>query len=416
MTQSPLPPPLPPREPLDESERALARALRNLPVGAPPPELDARILGAARRAVHLAPTRKSNRFWLVGFGTAASALLAVGLMVKTHPGQDETSAAQDAAYAPPATAISVVPAAAASAAAGAPAADADADAAPAPIAESKEAPAEAFAPSGNASPVRAAAPAQAQEEPALQQARQITGAPESAAAKKVPEAFPIPAQIITPQPAERRAQYAPAPKVQSPPPAPMPPVVMDEITPMAAPAPPPAPPPPQALGVSEDRKASPAAAISRDEEAYSDADATAPTTVVAAPPAAAGAAVNRPAPAKPGLNAATSNAIASSPALSGALKSDQAASAPSDAAAARSAPSLDRVEVMRSRTWSTSREKDAVLPAVDDDAKLTPRKWIDRIRARVKAADGEGARASLRLYRARYPDADIPDDLQPLLQ
>lgn len=71
---------------------------------------------------------------------------------------------------------------------------------------------------------------------------------------------------------------------------------------------------------------------------------------------------------------------------------------------------------MRSRTWSTSREKDAVLPAVDDDAKLTPRKWIDRIRARVKAADGEGARASLRLYRARYPDADIPDDLQPLLQ
>lgn len=103
MTQTPN---LPPTEPLDESERALARALRGLPAASPAPELDALVLGAARRAVHLAPHRR-NRRWIVGLGTAATALLAMGVLLKMHslgrdrvlasPESTQTPAAQNAA-------------------------------------------------------------------------------------------------------------------------------------------------------------------------------------------------------------------------------------------------------------------------------------------------------------------------------
>jgi hypothetical protein len=88
------------------------------------------------------------------------------------------------------------------------------------------------------------------------------------------------------------------------------------------------------------------------------------------------------------------------------------------------ARNLDRVQVTGSqirRATSEDEELDdnlvrGALPAIDEDTKLSSAQWIKRIRARVKAADGQGARESLRRYRVRYPEAAIPDDLQPLQQ
>ena len=77
--------------------------------------------------------------------------------------------------------------------------------------------------------------------------------------------------------------------------------------------------------------------------------------------------------------------------------------------------SHDRVEVVGSRIKRVGDDKGAVLPPIDDDARLSPTHWIERIRARVNAADGDGARESLRRFHARYPDASIPADLLTLL-
>lgn len=56
-----------------------------------------------------------------------------------------------------------------------------------------------------------------------------------------------------------------------------------------------------------------------------------------------------------------------------------------------------------------------VASRVDEDARLPPSQWLTRIRQRMNAGDTDGARASLQRFRARYPDAAIPEDLQPLL-
>ena len=76
-----------PHEELDADERELARVVRALPGNEPPPALDLRILKAAQDAVARAPDKRRRRalwaassggsFW--AFGTAAAAVLAVGL-------------------------------------------------------------------------------------------------------------------------------------------------------------------------------------------------------------------------------------------------------------------------------------------------------------------------------------------------
>ena len=393
MTQPPLPPQMPPEPqdalplnelPLNEQERALARALRNLPVGAPPPELDARILGAARRAVHLAPPRKrDNRHWLIGFGTAASALLAIGMILKMHgPGQS-------AIYTPSAeTTTNAV-----SAAANVPAADAAAAASAAMQDKaSTSAAADARAPVGNT------APAEQQAGYAREQAQQPMVTSEEA--KQAPSAFP--AQTVSkaiPPPAPARARYTAAPSS---------PVMVDEPASVSAPSPPPAPPAPSVQSIDEraERKAEGYGATRRDVEA----------DAVAAPasPAASAAALDQTALSKEKPNAA------------GTLKSNQSASDSLNAAEASKDVKLDRIEVTGSRVkhdadhgiaaGGQAARQLATLPAVDDDAKLTSTQWIERIRARVRASDGNAARESLRRYRVRYPDAVIPDDLQPLLK
>jgi hypothetical protein len=52
---------------------------------------------------------------------------------------------------------------------------------------------------------------------------------------------------------------------------------------------------------------------------------------------------------------------------------------------------------------------------VEADAALAPADWLERVRARMKAGDGAGARASLRLFVARHPGHAVPTDLRPLL-
>ena len=390
MTQPPLPPQMPPPEPLDESERALARALRNLPVGAPPPELDARILGAARRAVHLSPPRKrNNQRWIVGIGTAASALLAIGLFVRTHgPGQD-------ALYTPPAESPTPV-----SASENAPSTAAAPSAAMQKERVEPQAAADAMAPAGNAESAQTGMPAETPE-PQREAAhmQQPVGSLQGVAAKPTPQAFPstvatesvVPAPPRSP-PAQRVTQYAPAPA---------PPVVLEENAPMAAappPAPPPPPPPKQAADERQEfKKAEQDVAARRDVAGYA--------TPIPASQATGGAALDQPA-----LSKTTSNDLKSNAAASGQVSSDSV-----NAAEASKDKSLDRVDVDVSRIKRAGDDKGAVLPLVDDDAKLSPRRWIERIRARVNAADGDGARESLRRYHARYPEVIIPADLRPLL-
>jgi hypothetical protein len=84
----------PRQQPLQDDEIALARVLRALPAGEPSPRLDAAILAAATDAVAAAPgdrprARKPRRAlpWLPtwAIGTAAAAVLAVGIGIQLRP-------------------------------------------------------------------------------------------------------------------------------------------------------------------------------------------------------------------------------------------------------------------------------------------------------------------------------------------
>ena len=219
MTRPPQLPPSPPPEPLDASERELARALRSLPAGMPPPELDARILGAARRAVHLQQPRPRDRRWLIGLSTAATAVLAMGILLKMH------GLGRDAVLAPPTESESAAPA---SAPINAP------QAAAAKNPESSMA-ADANVPAGVASGIAPATPAQPQDKDGRLREEQSASS-DALAAKQAPRAFP--------------AEAAAKPPAR--------PVILDTASPMAVQSPAP-PPPPMAASVDE-RKENDAAA------------------------------------------------------------------------------------------------------------------------------------------------------------
>jgi len=54
-------------------------------------------------------------------------------------------------------------------------------------------------------------------------------------------------------------------------------------------------------------------------------------------------------------------------------------------------------------------------PPATVDSPQTRRAWLDRIRELRDAGELEVARESLREYRRRYPDLDLPGDLEGLL-
>lgn len=100
---------MPPPEPLDAQERGLARVLRALPGGEPPAALDASILRAATNAA-AASRRPGARFLastgaLWGIGSAAAAVLAVGIAIQMRMSPDHRTGAESA---PRAQAVSEV--------------------------------------------------------------------------------------------------------------------------------------------------------------------------------------------------------------------------------------------------------------------------------------------------------------------
>lgn len=66
-------------------------------------------------------------------------------------------------------------------------------------------------------------------------------------------------------------------------------------------------------------------------------------------------------------------------------------------------------------TFGGQPDSSAITTAVDADALLPRRQWIERIRERRDAGDLETARASLRRYLQHYPEVRVPRDLRDLL-
>ena len=353
-------PPLPSSEPLDDEERVLARALSGLPSAPPPPELDARILGASRRAIAITPRPHAHRRgWVWGLSSAAAAVLAVGVLLKMHvqgrdqaiaPASEAPAAAQPVAS--PAginTAANATEAAAAVTAAGlTQSAVTDSE----PKAADTRAPGEAAA---NA--IGTAQEAAKSERDEMKAAKPAvppssangivapldkSAAGKATASNAAPQPFPT-----TPSTARRDAQ--------------------------------PATPEREAVGAF-------AKTVATDQPSYM---STPP------PPASAPAAKTQPLP----------NPLAPPPEPAQMEESQNAGAAREDAA-------LDRVEVTGGRLKRA--QESAALPPLDDDSKLSPTPWLARIRARVNAADGSGARESLRRFSARYPNAKIPADLARL--
>ena len=353
-------PQMPPPEPLDESERSLARALRNLPGGTPPPELDALILGAARRAVHIPPARRDRR-WIIGLSTAATAVLAMGVLLKMH------DLGRDAALTPPATEevapVELRKTAAQPAAASAPM-EAAKDAAPA---------------SAAGGPAPAAAPVAADMNTAVAPAR---SEPEQLKSPPPAEMPPPPPLKEIPPRAFPSSEAAQALKPKAPPP---PPVVSSTSTLMSTPAP--AAPAPAAAAASAMDERKQAEATEADTAARRDAESR-----------------------------QTSNAVAAYGELSGTVAQEPAAkkSAPTGALQSNEPVpqrSLDKVEVGGARLKAAG----TALPAVADDAKLDVADWLARIRARLNSGDRAGATTSLKSFVRAHPDVAMPDDLQALL-
>ncbi len=79
----------------------------------------------------------------------------------------------------------------------------------------------------------------------------------------------------------------------------------------------------------------------------------------------------------------------------------------------RAGTPLDTITVTGTRLQSESAE--SLRRRVAADEKLYPESWLLKIHNRLKAGDVAGARASLRLFVAKYPQQAVPAELKPLL-
>jgi hypothetical protein len=96
-----------------------------------------------------------------------------------------------------------------------------------------------------------------------------------------------------------------------------------------------------------------------------------------------------------------------------AFPAENAANSAAKAREARgAAPPLTAARVQS--TTDTENGYDARPPATVQDSSVRA-DWLKRIRELVTQGDRDGARRSLQEYKARYPEATIPADLQPLL-
>lgn len=391
-----------PHEPLTPEERELAAQLARLgPHGGPSPQLDARILAAARAAVDAPqpapassapPARVPRSRWPLGLGVAASVLLAAGVAWQLRPVHEVPVASE----APASAAYGAVEAA-------------DEGAAEA---------ANAAAPAMEAAP--AAAPAQAPVAPM---------APETDAATPPP---PGPAS----DPARRNAEAAarqPAPPRRSP--LSMIPAVPGLTGGVEAPAA--APPAPRIVAP---QAFPPPAAAEQDRLPLGQGIVAAPAAVPT--PAADTAAMQvqeralaerhareqamRAATARESADAArTLDSIATPSAR---IRSEDAARkagkfatpAPAPASAPPPPPPAPVAEShaygeTASLARDTLRRTELQVP-VDEDARLDADEWLDRIRLRRDLGDAANAARSLRLFVQEHPFQRIPDDLRPLLE
>lgn len=358
----------PPDDRLDAEEQRLARLLRTLPGGAPPPALDAKILAAARDTT--APRRRRPALW--GLGTAAAAVLAVGViwrlqhqpeppvvlpespMAFPEPGADRTAAAaEDAAGAERKQRVQAEQADAGAAAS----TQVDRTVDDARSAESLSSDEAAEAPKA----ARIAAPAPVERERRREEApvEAQRGAPGDRPVERDAGAPPPPPPSAAPTAKLRRASPTPvAPSAAEPPPEQEPSIVFEDAAPM-------------------DTQAEPAPVAE-----------SAPREAMA-----------QPAPAPPTEPPA--------PTASGST----ASAASSDAGVVTSAPAPTQ-----GYATQADAEAQAALPPVHTDEALAPAEWLARIRARVAAGDRAEAIASLRRFRAVHPLIALPDDLEPLLE
>ena len=314
-------------QPLDPEERALARLLADAGDDGPPPEVDARILAAARaaqadraqpatRAGATQPglRRPQRRRWPLALGLAASVTLAVGVAWQLRlPPQPMPAATQgDTAVAPAAGTAHVVPETAAG----------HDIAAPAPQPDAAPRPATSPAPPTSPTPATPAATASTEDEasvdrhmaPAAYQAHQAHQAKEQAATASREREHQATAAAARQQSSARREQ-----------------------------------------------------ALHRDHAAAASAEnrATAPRPVDSyAESALAQTAPPPPAAALPDI-----------------------AYAPSD----------------------------ADMAALEDDARLPPTQWLQRIGERQQRGQTDLARASLARLVRTHPDVPVPEPLRPLL-
>lgn len=366
-----------PHEPLTPEERALAQSLSRLgPHGGPSPDLDARILGAARAAVQSAPAGggqvpPSRRRWPLGMGVAASVLLAAGVAWQLRPLHEVPVASEVPVDAAREVAESADTSRAVAADAAAPAADA----LPAPeVAQDIAPPMPAKvlppAPIGRAAtapgPARQNAEAAARQElPPKRSPLALIPAPAASPAPPAPEAAPqafsfdtdaysnpAPAAAAAPEPDVRTQHRAAAEQEQE-----------------------------QRVRYDEERRE--AAAKAEDKLTLNSVMATGNRVTTR----------DRQARTKEAMPASAPVAAAPPP-------------PPPPAASAGSAqPSAAR---------NALRRTDLQVP-VDADTRLPPEEWLDRIRLRRDLGDDANALRSLQLFVQEHPFQRVPEDLRPLL-
>lgn len=371
-----------PHEPLTPEERALAQSLARLgPHGGPSPELDARILGAARAAVQAAPATgghvpPSRRRWPLGMGVAASVLLAAGIAWQLRPVHEVPVASEVPMAAE--RSVGVVSEEPEVAAADAAAPVADMPAPPAIVAQevAPPMPAKVLPPSpvGRAAtasgPARQNAEAAARQEPAPKRGplalipAPILPAPPAPDA--APQAFPADADGSSRAPQGVVATTAPEADLQ-------------ERTLYRA-----------AAQQEQEQRA-------RFDEPRQDASAKTGENTTLDAIAVTGSRV------KSRDRQARTKDVVSAPAPTPAAAPPPP---PPPAASAGSAqPSAAR---------NALRRTDLQVP-VDADTRLPPDEWLDRIRLRRDLGDDANALRSLQLFVQEHPFQRVPEDLRPLL-
>lgn len=375
-------------EPLDATERELARRLAQLDANASPsPALDAAILAAARATPagsgappQAAPTRMRRRLrrWPAGLGIAASLAVAVGVAWQLRP-LPETSAVPTPTEAGPLQeAVPERPQ-------GSPL-----DAPPPPMAEM-------------AMPAPADAPAQAPD--AAPATRQVPPVPEVAQ-----EAGPAP---LGPPAAVSRTRVSPPPDADI---ARQTPVDRPTAARAAAAA---------AAAQAQEDSAQARAARARNEARR--AQATAPATRDE-PPAIALDRRPAPPPSPPAPPAPAPKASAPAPTPAEPLfvpaPPPPAAAVPAEGEAeAQRHPQQQVAPAARPAQSTTPDAVDAFAdqpldeqPPASADSPAVRETWLQRIRELRETGRLDEARASLREFVRRHPQAAVPDDLRPLLE